>query len=194
MTTRIGRCIKTPALTPYIEDAHQFNSQLGNLLRPALDTPEAIAAERRRTGEPADQHLARALASTSPAENASCPVGHPSGSPGPANSPLFTCTSTAAAGSSARRGRPTSQCAHRGHLWRGRGQRGLPPRARTPLPSRSRRLRGRRSMAVLNRPSRVRHNAPADRRRERRAIGTPVIDRRYLEVTRPLIFPGLSAG
>ncbi len=28
---------------------------------------------------------------------------------------------------------------------------------------------------------------------QRRAIGTPVIDRRYLEVTRPLIFPGLSA-
>ncbi|SRR6266568_5190761 len=77
MTTRIGRCIKTPALTPYIEDAHQFNSQLGNLLRPALDTPEAIAAERRRTGEPADQHLARALASTSPAEERVLPSGTP---------------------------------------------------------------------------------------------------------------------
>jgi acetyl esterase len=28
---------------------------------------------------------------------------------------------------------------------------------------------------------------------QRHAIGTPVIDRRHLEVTRPLIFPGLSA-
>jgi hypothetical protein len=26
------------ALTPYIEDAQQFNSQLGDLRRPALDT------------------------------------------------------------------------------------------------------------------------------------------------------------
>src|SRR6266568_106981 len=77
MTTRIGRCIKTPALTPYTEDAQQFNSQLGNLLRPALDTPETIAAERRRTGEPADQHLARALASTPPAEQRVLPGGTP---------------------------------------------------------------------------------------------------------------------
>lgn len=51
---------KDPALTPYTEQAQQFNNQLADLLRPALDTPEAIAPQRRRTGEPADQQPARA--------------------------------------------------------------------------------------------------------------------------------------
>src|SRR6266498_2732491 len=40
----------------------------GDLLRPTLDIPEAITAERRRTDELADQQLARAPASTPPAE------------------------------------------------------------------------------------------------------------------------------
>jgi acetyl esterase len=66
-----------PVLTPYIEDARQVNSQLGDLLRPAPDTPEAIAAQRRRIDELADQQLARALASTPPAEERVLPSGTP---------------------------------------------------------------------------------------------------------------------
>jgi hypothetical protein len=78
-----------PALTPYIEEAQQFNSHLGDRLRPALDTPEAITAQRRRTGDLADQQLARGLAASTPPGEETDPKERgerPHADPGPTES------------------------------------------------------------------------------------------------------------
>jgi hypothetical protein len=156
-----------PALTPYIEEAQQFNSQLGDLLRPALDTPEAIAAQRRRIDQLADQQLARGpAASTPPAEERVLPGGTPARITRPGRLTAAYQHLHAGGwiiGSARAADLPNAHIATTCDVAAVSVDYQLAPEH--PLSGRPRRLRERRPMAVLNRAGRVRHGALADRGR-----------------------------
>jgi acetyl esterase len=222
-----------PALTPYIEDAQQVNSQLGNLLRPAPDTPEAIAAQRRRIDQLADQQLARGPAASTPsAEERVLPGGTPVrviqpgrvtavylhlhaggwiiGSAQAADLPNARIATTcgvavvsvdyrlapehpypAALDDCANAAQRLSSAASAEfgttRLLIGGESSGATLAVMTLL-----RLRGAVAFTAANRAFGC-YDIGLTTPSQQRVIGTPVIDRRYLEITRPLIFPGLSA-